>query len=64
MDIMIKSSMRGLISSMICIPIMILMFLSISFVGFDTIMHRAIDVGIFFTVVIICSAIACIDWKV
>jgi len=64
MDTMIKSSIRGFISSIICIPIMLLMFLLISFVGFDTIMHRAIDVGIFFTVVIICSVINCIEWKV
>jgi len=64
MDIMIKSSIRGFISSIICIPIMLLMFLSISFVGFDTKIHRAIDCGIFFTTVLICSAINCIEWKV
>jgi len=64
MDTMIKSSIRGFISSIICIPIMLLMFLSISFVGFETIITRTIDVGIFFIGIIICSVINCIEWKV
>jgi len=64
MDVIIKSSIRGFISSIICVPIMILMFLSICFVGFETVIARTIDVGIFFIVVIVCSAIACIEWKV
>ena len=64
MDIMIKGTIRGFISSLICVPIMLLMFLSISFVGFDTVIHRLIDCGIFFIVVFICSVICCIEWKV
>lgn len=64
MEVMSKGAIIGFISSMICMPIAILMFLAISFVGFDTVIHRLIDCGIFFIVVFICSAICCIEWKV
>ena len=64
MDTMGKGAIQGFISALICIPLILLMFLSISYIGFDTIVARSIDVGIFFAVVFICSAIACIEWKV
>jgi len=64
MDTMGKGAIQGFISALICIPLMLLMFLLISYIGFDTIIARSIDVGMFFIVVLICSAIACIEWKV
>jgi len=64
MDTMGKGTIQGFISALICILLMLLMFLSISYIGFDTIIARSIDVGMFFIVVLICSAIACIEWKV
>lgn len=64
MGTMTKGLIRGFISSIICVPIMLLMFLLISFVGLDTEINRLIDCVIFFVTVIICSVILCIEWKV